>query len=503
MDNEINALGVDASGNLYAGGVFSGVGSVSANRVARWNGSNWTELGSDNSVNYNVLALAAGGGSVYVGGGFKWAGGVSASAMAQWNGSSWSPVGIGGGMSGSASPNSPVSALVRDASGNVYAGGYFTTAGGVAANYVAKWNGSNWQALGSGMNDGVEALALDTNGNLFAGGNFTTAGGVTANYVAKWNGSNWEALGSGMNNDVAALALDTNGNFYAGGSFTLAGGTRANCIAKWDGNTWLALGSGVSCGNKIGRYYFVSALAVDNLANIYLGGNFSTAGNVTANNIAKWNGSTWSALGSGMDGRVSALVFDGSNNLYAGGAFTTAGGASANNIAKWNGSSWRTLGSGTNAEVDALALDGTGNLYAGGWFNQAGGKESAYFARYAIAPAVSGFTKWGVENKPIAFSASDFASNFSEGSGNALVKVKILSLPDHGTLKLVSSNVSVNQEIAAADLSILSFMPDTEWLGTTSFGWNGSDGNQYAPNGTSVTLTIVLPKYYYFPIMSR
>ena len=35
---------------------------------------------------------------------------------------------------------------------NLYAGGYFTTAGGVPANYIAKWDGSAWSALGSGMN---------------------------------------------------------------------------------------------------------------------------------------------------------------------------------------------------------------------------------------------------------------------------------------------------------------------------------------------------------------
>ena len=52
---------------------------------------------------------------------------------------------------------------------------------------------------GSGMNNTVYALAVDASGNLYAGGNFTTAGGVTANYIAKWNGTSWSALGSGMN----------------------------------------------------------------------------------------------------------------------------------------------------------------------------------------------------------------------------------------------------------------------------------------------------------------
>jgi hypothetical protein len=68
------------------------------------------------------------------------------------------------------------------------------------------------------------------------------------------------------------------------------------------------------------------------------GGEFSTAGGVSASKIAKWNDSTWSPLGSGMTsyGCVYALtVFN--NDLIAGGYFTNAGGISAHNIAKWNG----------------------------------------------------------------------------------------------------------------------------------------------------------------------
>ena len=62
--------------------------------------------------------------------------------------------------------------------------------------------GNSWTALGSGMEikDGtspdVHAVVFDSSGNLYAGGNFTTAGGVAANYIAKWNGSAWSALGA-------------------------------------------------------------------------------------------------------------------------------------------------------------------------------------------------------------------------------------------------------------------------------------------------------------------
>ena len=66
--------------------------------------------------------------------------------------------------------------------------------------------------------------------NVYAGGDFTTAGGNAANYIAKWNGSAWSTLGSGMNGNVRALAVSGT-NLYAGGYFTMAGGNAANCIS--------------------------------------------------------------------------------------------------------------------------------------------------------------------------------------------------------------------------------------------------------------------------------
>jgi hypothetical protein len=84
---------------------------------------------------------------------------------------------------------------------------------------------------------------------------------------------------------------------------------------------------------------------------------------------------------------VYALAVSG-NDLYAGGNFATAGDASATLIAKWNGSSWSALGSGIDGDtnvnqwpaVHALAVLGN-ELYAGGNFTRAGGKVSAYLAR--------------------------------------------------------------------------------------------------------------------------
>src|SRR5688572_7860916 len=183
----------------------------------------------------------------------------------------------------------------------LYAGGSFAlTGGGLTVNRVAKWDGTRWFALGSGMEafGTVEALVVYDDGGgpaLYAGGAFTTAGGVTVNHVARWNGTSWSALGGGVNDNVQALAVLDDGSgpaLYAGGRFWRAGSVGASRIARWNGSSWSPLGSGMSD--------WVYALAVYDTGGgpaLYAGGSFATAGGLEVNNIAKLDGSSWSPLG--------------------------------------------------------------------------------------------------------------------------------------------------------------------------------------------------------------
>ena len=59
----------------------------------------------------------------------------------------------------------------------------------------------------------------------------------------------------------------------------------------------------------------------------------------------------------GESGWVFALAVNGSD-LIAAGSFTTAGGTNASNIARWDGSSWWALSSGVNSTVEATSATG-------------------------------------------------------------------------------------------------------------------------------------------------
>ena len=261
--------------------------------------------------------------------------------------------------------NREVMALAVDPDGNLYAGGAISSAGNLQTSGIAHWNGSTWATLGTGTNNTVNALAIDLTGVVYAGGDFTTAGGVSVNYIAKWDGSAWWALGSGLSGAttyqvVRALAVDELGNLYVGGNFTSAGGVPVSYIAKWDGSVWSSVGLGM---NGV-----VRALAFDEEGNLYAGGDFTTAGGSPADHVARWDGFAWSSVGAGTNGAVMALALDADGNLYAGGGFTTAGGSPAAYIAMWNGAVWSSFGDGLMSSATAVAVDSTGVVYAGGWF---------------------------------------------------------------------------------------------------------------------------------------
>jgi len=129
---------------------------------------------------------------------------------------SWLPT--FGGLPGT---DGPILALTvfDDGSGPaLYAGGYFTSAGGVPVHHIAKWDGTSWSALGSDFDESVAALTVFDDGTgpaLFAGGSFSTAGGLSVENIAKWDGSSWSALGfgiSGLYSSVNALTVFDDGS---------------------------------------------------------------------------------------------------------------------------------------------------------------------------------------------------------------------------------------------------------------------------------------------------
>ena len=250
-------------------------GGVAANNIARWDGKEWTQLGTGIARNHPQLyqavhALAIWRSSLYVGGQwYKDTHNIQKLHVARWDGRLWHP--LGGGL------NNIVHALAAAEDG-LYAGGRF-------AEGVAKWNGNEWAPLGKGVSisygSAIYALAVSGN-DLFVGGSYFMPGDLAGNYIAKWDGITWSALGSGLSLRGAVDALTVSGNdLYVGGGFAFLG---RNQIAKWTiGSTgdegWSALGTGVRRSLKTGENESVYAIAIVG-NDLYAGGNFTISGNL-------------------------------------------------------------------------------------------------------------------------------------------------------------------------------------------------------------------------------
>ncbi|HOB33454.1 MAG TPA: hypothetical protein PKH32_11295, partial [Verrucomicrobiota bacterium] len=369
-------------GRLYVGGEFSRAGPLSINNVAMWDGTHWLPLGA--GVSGSVLAIAQSGSDLYVGGIFETAGGAIANSIACWDGMRWQT--LGSGVASGAIVGQVHAIAVHGE--NVYAGGVFTSAGGISAANVARWDGQAWSALGGGLTGFaavVRALAVDANGNLYAAGFFNSAGGVSVSGIAKWNGTSWEDVGGGLHADGGqgegrALLL-IGDDLYVGGVFNFVGSENITGLAKWDGAAWSSVGSGVNAT--------VLALAREG-GDLYAGGFFTEAGGAAANRIARWTGSQWQAFGTGLGeepGEFVAAISVHAGNVYAGGVFTNTAGTELNHLAVWNGTAWESLGGGTAAGSPpaVYALEATEeNVFVGGTFQSAGGIPSLAFAAWQL-----------------------------------------------------------------------------------------------------------------------
>lgn len=321
FDNVVRCAHVMANGDLVVGGDFSATNGTVVRGIARRTGSTWAPLGegfTGTSIPAVQELVSLPNGDLVAAGNFAATGNLPVNNIARWNGSAWFPLGAGVGV-----PDVGVYALAVLPNGDLVAGGSFATAGGVPASRIARWDGATWHPLGSGIvntafSADVGALAVLPNGDLVAAGSFTSAGGVAANGIARWDGNAWWSLGSGVSGVRALLALP-NGELIAGGSFSTAGGVAVSNIARWDGNAWWPMGSGMNS-------YVHSLLRRPN-GDVLAGGWFTQAGGVTANYLALWDGSAWRAELPGIGNGVFGMTELPNGDLAVCGYFTHAGGA--------------------------------------------------------------------------------------------------------------------------------------------------------------------------------
>lgn len=269
------------------------------------------------------------GEGLYVGGSFSIIGGQTRKAIARWDPvtRAWSSLAQGVFTTNTNYFAAAVGVWDPDGPGPVHdeliVGGSFATASNVAnTTNLAAWNGGNWLSLGTPPNGAVWSLAV-WQGRLYAGGGFTTVGGITGNGIASLSGTAWAPLGSGMSGGFApavfAMKVFNDGageRLYAGGRFGALGGVNG-LIARWDGASWLPVGGGLAGTSPFAD---IEAMAVfdddgpgPHTPALYAGGNGLVRPGMgdSMRSVYKWDGAAWSPVGQDMGGRTTSLaVFD-------------------------------------------------------------------------------------------------------------------------------------------------------------------------------------------------
>ncbi|MBD3335698.1 MAG: hypothetical protein GF355_09295 [Candidatus Eisenbacteria bacterium] len=252
VNGNIRALTV-YNGDLIAGGDFSVAGGISARNIARWDGNAWHPLGSgvydpvpDGSTD-EVRDMAVWNGDLYVVGSFSHAGDEEVSYVARWDGSQWSDVGggvsvIGGGFTGNRGVGPHGDELVIT--------GAFDFAGGVPAINIAAWDGAEWSPLGSGSdpydeNFGFRQAALSVASYkdlLYVGADFSDAVGMDARALAVWDGESWSPVDEGLWGeglfgpfvmDLQVAGEGVTASLLMGGDFNLANGEPTDNMARY------------------------------------------------------------------------------------------------------------------------------------------------------------------------------------------------------------------------------------------------------------------------------
>jgi hypothetical protein len=327
FDNEVRTLFYDTTTNvLYAGGNFDLLADWTLMPgISQWNGASWDTLGD--GLHGLAFSIAKYGGYIYAGGSFiiKDSSGnyIYPANISYWDSAHWRLP------PGNVFANDAVGTIF--ANGNdLYVGGFFDSIGGIYAQGIARYDGFQWHSYPT-LDPNYLPVVSDIkiyNGELYVAGSFNGGFGLIG--IVKYDGTNWVTVGGGLSNanSFVEKMMIYQGELYAVGYFFTAAGDPGNCIAKWNGTSWSSLGLGLNAGTQL---HGITAFKND----IYVGGNFFTIAGVSSPFIAKWNGTNWSGLGALFNNGVACFASHG-NDLYIGGGFKTVDNDTMNYITRYS-----------------------------------------------------------------------------------------------------------------------------------------------------------------------
>ncbi len=375
------------------------VGSLfKAHNLVRFDGTSWTSI-LDSSIQDRIKTVSFDGEDVIVAGNFSTLNGIVSDGIAKWDNTTHRWSSLGSGIPFNSLYGRDISSTVV-AVGHVYVAGIFDVAGGQFVNNIAGFDftSSSWYALRDAKTQAPIVIdpassfsVFEDRGMLLGIGGFVYAGDKKLNNIGYWTSGQWQNIGSGIIGNatfsrnynhgfLATTGLTQyaryDGELFLGGSFDVLGDYPCENIFKYENGTATCVGGGVkeSYQGIVGRTMFTSSISSMKVLDkhLYVVGNFTKAGNISVESIAKWNGLTWDSLSSGLQGSKYGqykLAVDSSYKLLVAGKLTSAGGVSCNGLASWDGKKWEAIpisNKDSSSYPMAICVAPNGDVYLAG-----------------------------------------------------------------------------------------------------------------------------------------
>ena len=368
-DGQVSAI-LAAGGKIYLGGSFTHVNGLPRNHLAAVDATTGQLTSWNPNANDAVCALAvsADGTRIYAGGPFTSVGGLSRARLAAINASD-------GAVDASWTPKADVAVRAIAVRGTkVYIGGKFTTINGQPRARLAlvdATTGSLDPTFAPAANDWVRTLAVSADGTrIYAGGQFTSVGGLSRAYLAALDPI------TGTPDGAWAQPTTPNGPVFdlqeSAGRLYAAEGGPGGALTAYDPSTGKSLWRKGADGD-------VQALAVLG-SEVYVGGHFVSFSGYDRRMFAAVDATTgatdqgWAPSASGADCSsawspdpcidwVWALEADPSiGRLYAGGDFRQVSGAAHAGFAQF---SYPPVGSDTTPPETTIDSGPSGTVNTG------------------------------------------------------------------------------------------------------------------------------------------
>lgn len=365
---------------LVVAGRFDVAGGVAVNNIAAFDGANWRPLGEGiecaDGRSPKIHAMTTFENDLIVAGDFDQAGGKPAANVARWDGFEWVPLGL---------IQSVEVLAVHAHDGDLYAGALAFTNPNGNVRAIARWAGSEWQALtapqASALFGRANSIASVGNDLVFAGDCRLVPPGAPPSErfqgVLRFDGTSISGIGPQLIGRVNDFTESTHGLVVVGDGFSSLGTPDPTSVRLNDG-AWVPFSvPGMSRLQSVAEYdgevYVSGVIEIDDVADPIIG-------------LARWNGATWRSVGalgalSNQDPfRISDLGLTRYRaELIASGYHTSADSFFVAGLSKWDGIEWTPLDSGLLGNTqDFDQLDSppqifsvarvNGDLFAGGLF---------------------------------------------------------------------------------------------------------------------------------------